>query len=105
MPVGADEYAPTVIMLSWKALHWAAPAVSGVVVWPAPEITAIAYAATIANAEQTKHRNAIRKAAAPRFSLGQINPNVNRALNEYSESPRRGTQRYGDKPSTRGEQK
>src|SRR5215467_7136532 len=37
MPVGADEYARTLIMFSWTALPCATPAAIGIVSFPAPQ--------------------------------------------------------------------
>src|SRR5262245_15023225 len=51
MPVGADEYATTLMRLSWTALPWAAPAAIGIVSLPAPQKAPSTYAARIANVE------------------------------------------------------
>jgi hypothetical protein len=48
IPVGADEYAATLITASSKALPRAAPAARGIVEWPAPQMPAIKYAAKMA---------------------------------------------------------
>ena len=40
IPVGADEYATTLMTCSWKALPWAGPAARGIVELPAPQIAA-----------------------------------------------------------------